>query len=99
MTRADPALIEEFRIDGAWRETLRYGSAHIHDTFLVAFEGSGGESRYILQRINTEIFTDPEALSRNLERITNHLRAKLAEREILEPERHCLRVVDTRAPQ
>ena len=97
MTRADPALIDEFRIDGTWRETRRYGSGHIHDTFLVAFEGSGGESRYILQRINTEIFTDPEALSRNLERITNHLRAKLAEREILEPERHCLRVVDTRS--
>jgi Ser/Thr protein kinase RdoA (MazF antagonist) len=97
VTHADPALIDAFHIDGAWRETRRYGSGHIHDTFLITFEGSGLASRYILQRINTEIFPDPGALSRNLERITKHLRAKLTERKTLEPERHCLRVVDTRS--
>jgi len=96
VTHADSAPIDEFRIDGTWRETRRYGSGHIHDTFLVSFEDSGGESRYILQRINKEIFPDPEALSRNLDRITTHLHAKLSERKTLEPERHCLRVVGTR---
>jgi Ser/Thr protein kinase RdoA (MazF antagonist) len=95
--RADPEVIDEFRIDGAWLKTRRYGSGHIHDTFLVDFENSGERTRYILQRINTQVFPDPAALSRNLERVTDHLRAKIAERETPEPERHCLRVVATHA--
>lgn len=95
MTRADPEAIDEFRTDGRWRDSRRYGSGHIHDTFLVTFESSGQRSRYILQRINTDVFPDPETLSRNLERIANHLRAKVTERGTLAPERHYLRGIAT----
>ena len=50
----------------------RYGSGHINDTFKV--ETKSGR-RYILQRVNTDIFPE-EALKANILRVTEHLRAK-----------------------
>ena len=53
-------------------DVARYGSGHINDTFKV--ETSSGE-RFVLQRVNTEIF-EPELLKSNLLRVTGHLRSK-----------------------
>lgn len=49
-----------------------YGNGHINDTYLVTMP------RYILQRINTAIFTDPEGLMENIENVTSFLRRKIA---------------------
>ena len=54
-------------------DVSRYGSGHINDTFKV--ETARGV-RFILQRINTDIFKDPEMLKRTVLRVTSHLRAK-----------------------
>ena len=53
-------------------DVARYGSGHINDTFKV--ETRVGE-RFILQRVNTDIF-EPELLKSNLLRVTGHLKAK-----------------------
>ena len=37
----------------------RYGSGHINDTFLIKQDADGKEVRYILQRMNHDIFKDP----------------------------------------
>jgi len=50
----------------------RYGSGHINDTFKV--ETKRGV-RYILQRVNTDIFP-PEMLKANVLRVTEHLAKK-----------------------
>ena len=51
----------------------RYGSGHINETYLVTCpEGP----RYILQKINTSIFPDADALMANIKRVTAHIRAK-----------------------
>ncbi|MFI5179820.1 MAG: phosphotransferase enzyme family protein [Thermoanaerobaculia bacterium] len=54
-----------------------WGNGHINETWAVALEG-GSARRAILQRINTEVFRDPEALMTNVTRVTRHLTAKLA---------------------
>lgn len=54
-------------------ECKRYGSGHINDTFLVTC-GADGEERYILQRINTDIFTDVDGLMGNVSGVTSYLR-------------------------
>ena len=54
-----------------------WGSGHINETWAVTLEG-GPVRRAILQRINTEVFCDPEALMANVTRVTRHLTAKLA---------------------
>ncbi len=53
-------------------DVSRYGSGHINDTFKV--ETKSGV-RYILQRVNTDIFP-PEMLKANILRVTEHLRKK-----------------------
>lgn len=54
-----------------------WGNGHINETWAVALEG-GAVGRAILQRINTEVFRDPDALVANVTRVTRHLAAKLA---------------------
>ena len=51
----------------------RYGSGHINDTFKA--DTAGGTS-YILQRINTDIFPDSDAMMENIGRVTEHIRSK-----------------------
>ncbi len=53
-------------------DVSRYGSGHINDTFKV--ETSRGV-RYVLQRINTDIF-EPTTLKNNILRVTEFLKAK-----------------------
>jgi len=55
----------------------RWGSGHINDTFAVTLRGG---RRVILQRINTDVFRDPEGVMANIGRVTRHLAAKLADR-------------------
>ena len=54
-----------------------WGSGHINETWAVTLEG-GAVRRAILQRINTEVFRDPDSLMANVTRVTRHLTAKLA---------------------
>ena len=65
----------------------RYGAGHINDTFAV---WAADESRrFILQRINTDTFTDPVGLMENVCGVTSYLRKQIlarggdAERETL----------------
>lgn len=53
-------------------DVSRYGSGHINDTFKV--ETKSGK-RYILQRVNTDIFP-PDMLKANILRVTEHLQKK-----------------------
>ncbi len=48
---------------------------HINGTYFIDTEG--GE-RYVLQKINTSIFRDPDGLMRNILGVTEHIRSKLA---------------------
>ena len=65
-----------------------YGNGHINDTYCV--EGP----RYILQRINTSIFRNPEELMENIENVTSFIREKV-EKEGLDPDRATLTIIKT----
>lgn len=49
-----------------------YGSGHINDTYCIYCDQAGLRIRYILQRINHNVFKDPVALSENVARVTDH---------------------------
>jgi aminoglycoside phosphotransferase (APT) family kinase protein len=89
-------LAERFRFAGDFVSAARLGRGHIHDTYVAEYRRDGRPLRYVLQRLNTAIFTDPVALMENLRRITEHLQAKLAARGAPDAERRCLRLVATR---
>ncbi len=53
-----------------------FGSGNVNDTFLVSV-GSCLEKRFILQRINTQVFRKPELLMQNLRVLTDHVTERL----------------------
>ena len=63
-------ILQHFEIE---TNAESYGNGHINDTYLVTMP------RYILQRINTSIFTNPDELMDNIENVTAFLRRKLIE--------------------
>jgi hypothetical protein len=82
------AVLQHFAVAGAFTDAAPHGSGHINHSWRVAFDERGTTHRYLLQRVNTDIFKQPELLMENVERVTSHLAAKLsnqtdAERRVL----------------
>ncbi|MEN8185309.1 MAG: aminoglycoside phosphotransferase family protein [Myxococcota bacterium] len=84
-----------FQVPGRPVEGVRYGSGHIHQTWVVRHETGDPFPRSVLQRLNTEVFRDPGAVMTNLLRVTQHLRERLVaagasdlERRVLTPLPH-----------
>ena len=75
MTDIDPklaAIVDRFAIDGDVKSITAYGDGHINVTFLINTD----QHRYILQKMNTDIFPDTVHLMRNIELVTAYLRSK-----------------------
>jgi len=53
----------------------KYGHGIIHDTYLVTF--NNGAKRFILQRINTQVFANPESIMHNLVLVCEHIRDRM----------------------
>ncbi len=71
------AVAQQFQIHGEFVAAELYGSGHINDTYCVIFDRGGAPVRYILQRINHNIFKNPVALMENIQRVTAHLGSKI----------------------
>lgn len=87
--------IDMFPTEGKVISCERYGNGHINDTFLTVCEIPGGQKRYILQRINHEIFTKPEELMHNMELVTEFLAGEIRKYGG-DPDRETLRIVRTK---
>ena len=61
-----------FRIAGNYGGGGPHGNGHINDTFAVSFDQAGTRVRYILQRINQNVFKDVDAVMDNIGRVTAH---------------------------
>ena len=68
-----------FMTSGRPCSARRLGNGLINDTFIIACQ-PGGHS-YVLQRINTDIFRDPDTLQDNMLAISAHLRKCLIEED------------------
>jgi hypothetical protein len=72
------SVSRQFQICGEFFSAEPYGSGHINDTYCVIFDHAGARTRYILQRINHNIFKRPAWLMENIQRVTAHLAVKAA---------------------
>ena len=68
-----------------------YGGGHINDTYLATKNGV----LHILQRMNTKVFTDPDALMVNISSVTGHIRKKVKENGG-NPDRETLHFIKTK---
>ena len=72
-----PAVIEQFDFPGELKACVPFGSGHINDTLCLTYESDGESRRYILQKMNKEIFRKPAELMENIVRVTAWLRGKI----------------------
>lgn len=55
----------------------------INGTYRVVYQNNDGVRQYIIQSINTSVFTRPEEMMRNIERVTAHIRARYPQEKTL----------------
>lgn len=82
--------LDAFQFGGEVAGALRFGKGHINDTYAVYTQQADGSARrYILQRINSSVFTQPYWVMENVIGVTEYLRQKVtanggdATREVL----------------
>lgn len=70
-------ILNEFGVGGAVLDAAPIGNGNINETYHVILEfPNRGADSYILQRINTSVFHEPERIMENIERITAHMAKK-----------------------
>jgi len=88
-------IIAQFNYEGSLDRIKPFGLGHINGTFVVTCINANGKTiRYILQRINTNIFKAPEKLMENIENVTTHLKDKIKAAEG-NPKRETLNLIKT----
>ena len=80
-------ILSQFNID---TDIETFGNGHINDTYLCETT-----PRFILQKINTNVFKDPDAVMENICNVTKHIRAKIVEAGG-DPDRETLNVILTK---
>ena len=73
-------ILSSFKYDGEPYSCEPYGNGHINSTFKVECKNGDKTKRYILQRINSNIFPDTDALTENIENVTEFLKEKIVKR-------------------
>ena len=98
MTTSHPLvdIIKGFRIHGSFLESCPYGGGHINDTFAASFSQAGTRVRYIFQRINERIFTNPVALMENIQRVTEEAHRQLEIAGVPDASRRALKVLSSK---
>jgi len=87
-------VVKHFQFQGRFLGAEPYGSGHINDTYAARFEVEGSVRRYILQRINHNVFKNPVELMQNIQAVTAHLGKKIVASGG-DPERETLTLMPT----
>ena len=66
-------VCEKFRLNGTFLSAQRYGEGHINDTFLVKTD----RDKYILQRVNDNVFKNPKAVMENIALVTEFIQKQV----------------------
>lgn len=87
-------VIKQFDFPGEFKECRPFGNGHINDTYRLEMHTAEGEKRFILQRMNRNVFKDPAKLMENMVGVTSWLKDKIREAHG-DTERETLTVVHT----
>jgi len=70
-------LINKFNVKGRLVALQPFGNGNINDTYLAIYRNTFTETQVILQRVNRNVFPEPEVIMRNMHEITRHCHEKL----------------------
>lgn len=89
-------IVSNFKFEGEFIKAEPYGFGHINDTYAAYFKKPDGKThRYILQRINHNVFKKPEQLMQNIFGVTSYMREKIIESGG-NPERETLNLIQAK---
>lgn len=90
------SIINNFDFEGDFVSVDTQKSGLINGTFTLKYVlPSGDICKYILQKINTSIFTEPVALMENIDKVTKHIRTK-AVKTGKDPQKSTLNIIKTK---
>ncbi len=69
-------IANQFKSQGTIIDIQEFGHGNINNTFLVTLD-SPTDKHFILQRINTQVFRQPELVMRNISIFTQHIQKRL----------------------
>jgi len=72
-------IASKFRLAGRLVRSEPFGSGIINDTYSLTCEKDAEAIRYVVQRINHEVFKNPPETMENIRRVTDHIREKVRE--------------------
>jgi hypothetical protein len=72
------AIARHFDLGGEFVAAAPVTAGHINDTYVLTTTTRGRTIRYVLQRINHEVFKNPPQVMENIVRVTEHIRAKVS---------------------
>lgn len=70
------AIADQFAQVGKVIDIQAFGNGNINDTFLITLD-TPKQKHFILQRINTQVFTQPQLVMQNMRIFTTHVRDRL----------------------
>jgi Ser/Thr protein kinase RdoA (MazF antagonist) len=88
-------IVEQFKIEGTYKEAAIFGDGLINTTYKVKTVEED-QPNYLLQIINHHIFKNVPELTKNIQRVTDHLRQKLEQIEGSDLKREVLTPIDTK---
>lgn len=75
-------IISKFNIAGELINVMENNSGNINNTYVATFKMQNGNiKKYLIQKINTTVFTEPYKLMKNIEGVTSYLKRQLAKEE------------------
>lgn len=87
-------ILSNFAINGEFISCEPYGSGLINRTYVAVYNEGGRRVRYIVQRINTNLFKNVDGLMNNIKLVTEFNRAEIMKRGG-DPDRESLTLVPT----
>ncbi len=70
-------ILKKYDIPGSCIHVEENHNGNINSTYVVTMQNETEERRYIIQKINTNVFPRPSLLMRNIENVTRHLEREL----------------------
>jgi len=70
-------IISKFNFDGTFKKYEENNQGNINKTYILIFEKNDKQKKYLLQKINANVFKEPYLVMKNIEHVTNHIKTKL----------------------
>ena len=74
-------IATEFDVAGRLVRVLSNGGGNVNDTYIAIFRTTFSEERFVLQRLNRNVFASPEKVIHNMKVTTEHVHKKLESEE------------------